>query len=95
MHLGFEKSMSTGMVSVTTAGTWDELKYKLTQLSHFSTVDWDRVGFAFERFREGDIICDGAFLWRYVDISEDNITDLEVFKGRVIHLLEIDQDYLD
>jgi hypothetical protein len=75
---------------MTTAGTWDKLKYQLSKLDHFDTRDWDGHGFAWESFRDGNIINDASALWRYIDIERDDTNDLEVFEGRVVFLIEID-----
>lgn len=91
MHIVIAKFLGHGMTSITTAGTWDELKYKLSVLQHFDTKEWDSHGFAWESLRDGNIVNDGTTLWRYFDIErDDDQNDTEIFDGRVIFLPEIE-----
>lgn len=89
MHIAFRKSLANGMVSVTSAGSWDELKYQLSRLDHHDTEEWD-AHFAWESFNSGNLIKDSCSIWRYVNFENEDIHDAEVFDGRLIDLSEID-----
>lgn len=90
MHIVFCKSLTNGSVSMTSAGNWDGLKYQMTNLDHFDIRDWDSHDFSIEHLKAGNIISDGAFLWRYVNVEVLDKKDFEIFEGRVISLNEID-----
>ncbi len=89
MHIAFRKALANGVVSVTSAGNWDELKYQLFKLDHHETEEWDRH-FAWEYFRSGDLIKDSSAIWVYVDFELTDLRDFEVFEGRLIDLSEVD-----
>lgn len=90
MHIAFRKALSNGVVSITSAGNWDGLKYQLSKLDHHDTPEWDAHNFAWEQFKNGDLIKDSTGIWRYINFEVKDQYDLEVFEGRLIDLFEID-----
>lgn len=89
MHITFSKSLANGTVSVTSADSWDGLKYQLSKLEHHDTEKWDRH-FAWENFKSGYLIMDSASIWVYVNFEISDKHDFEVFEGRLIDLNEVD-----
>lgn len=89
MHIAFRKSLANGIISVTSAGNWDGLKYQLSKLDYHDTEFWDRR-FAWERFRSGSLIKDETGIWVYVNFEVMDKYDFTVFEGELVDLFEID-----
>lgn len=88
-HIAFAKSLANGTVAVTSAATWDELKYALTQVDYHDTEEWDSHR-AWENFKDGFLVKDSTSVWRYMNFEDPDVRNVEIFEGLFIDLFEMD-----
>lgn len=89
----FQKSLATGKVwAYTEHESWEILKAKIIRLQDFPTGVMDTHDGSWELLRDGQIVCDEAYLWQFFSFEWGEKDDVQLFAGEFVRLADVDRE---